>query len=466
VAVVFLGSVALGCSGASSPDSSRPQKAETWYRRAQHELKTGDFEHAHDSAESALAIVPEDPEVRTLAGAIALTALDFSEALRLLKGVRTTEAAGMRGRALWYKGDLEGAADELETMLADPAVKDDWAKEISKLARNGSGRAPFTLQGAMLAAVEMVHVSATAPFFVVPVEIDGESVLAEIATGTGEVVLDRAARPEPSWVSLRFGERFEVVDVPALSKDLSGRSKELGVPVRALLGVNLLRHVNATFDFTGHQFVARNFAPPPPPAATRIDLRYARGGAMLVQIAFGSEGATKAELYVDTQRPFPLALDAEGWKKAGVELAGLTSLVGDPEQKLRQGTVPLVRLGVFDVPHATGLFGLPIADLQQQLQVDVDGILGAGLLYPFRGTFADGGRLLWIEDDLALDRMRAASGMPAAVPPPPALSPPSLGGAQPGSTLAPPRLDTPGPTFDRPGTPGSRPDATPPFKHP
>ena len=47
----------------------------------------------------------------------------------------------------------------------------------------------------MLASVEMVHVSRTAAFFVVPVEIDGESGLAEIATGSAEVVLDSAARP-------------------------------------------------------------------------------------------------------------------------------------------------------------------------------------------------------------------------------------------------------------------------------
>ena len=187
------------------PDSARPKNAEEWYRRAQREFKQADFDDAHDSVDKALAIVPDDPEVRTLAAEVALTSLDYAEVLRLLKGVHSTDAARLRGRALWYKGDLEAAADELEAMLNDPEVKDDWAKATTKLARRGAGRTPFTLSGGLLAAVEMVHVSPVAPYFVVPVEIDGEAALAMIATGTAEVVLDsrHAPRAELGVAALR-----------------------------------------------------------------------------------------------------------------------------------------------------------------------------------------------------------------------------------------------------------------------
>lgn len=432
---VTLTATLTGCD-INSPSSNRPEKAETWYRRAGKEFKEGDFEEAHDSVQKAIAIVPEDPEVKTLAAEIALTALDYAEVARLLKGVKSTDASRLRGRALWYKGDLEAAADELEAMLNDPEVKDDWAKSTSKLARRGAGRTPFALSGAMLAAVEMVHVSPVAPFFVVPLEIDGEAALAMIATGSAEVVIDSATRPEPSFVSLRFGEKFEVKDVPALAQDLSGISKELGAPIKALLGINLLRHVNATFDFTGRQFVVRNFAPPPPPSATRVDLRYARGGGLVLRSAVGGEKGPKETLMVDTSRPFQIVLDAEGWKKAGIDAASLKLIPGDPEQKLREGIIPMMRLGAFDLARVQGLYGVSITDMEKAMSVDIDGMIGAGFLYTFRCSLADGGRVLWVEDQTSAQRMLGmepgppppAGGPPAAAPPaaaPPAAKPPA-----------------------------------------
>ena len=77
-------------------------------------------------------------------------------------------------------------------MLADPEVKDPWAKATAKLARRGAGRTPFVISGAMLTAVDMVHVSPVAPYFVIPVEIDGESALAAIATGNSASAEGRA----------------------------------------------------------------------------------------------------------------------------------------------------------------------------------------------------------------------------------------------------------------------------------
>ncbi|MEP7124605.1 MAG: hypothetical protein ABJE95_26995 [Byssovorax sp.] len=412
---LVLGAAALlsGCGPAvASPDNGRPEGAEKWFRRAQTDFTQADFDDAHDAIAKASQLVPEDIEVKTLAAKIALSSLDYAEVLRLLKGVRTSDAAGLRGRALWYKGELEAAADELDAMLTDPEVKDEWAKSISKLARRGAGRTPFVLSGGMLAAIEMVHVSQVAPYFIIPIEIDGESALAMLATGSAEVVLDSATRPEPSWVSLRLGQRLEVHDVPALAQDLSGISKEVGAPIKALLGVNLLRHVNATIDYEGRQFVARTYAPPPPPSATRLNAHYVRGGGMIIRGTMGGEKGPATALLVDTSRPFPLALDAAGWVKAGTTVDALKLVAGDPEQKLREGIVPLLRLGAFDVPRQLGISGVPIADLEKAMGVDLDGVMGAGLLYQFRCTFGDDGRVLWIEDDSDLLRMMSQPSQP------------------------------------------------------
>jgi hypothetical protein len=431
--------VLAGCGPVvASPDNGRPEGAEKWYRRAQTSFTQADFDEAHDSIANAAQLVPEDTEVKALAAKIALASLDYAEVLRLLKGVHTSEAAGLRGRALWYKGELEAAADELDAMLNDPEVKDDWAKSISKLARRGAGRTPFVLSGGMLAALEMVHVSPVAPYFIIPIEIDGESALAMLATGSAEVVLDSATRPEPSWVSLRFDKRLEVHDVPALAQDLSGVSKEVGAPIKALLGVNILRHLNATIDYEGRQFVARAYAPPPPPSATRLNPHYVRGGGMVVRGTMGGEKGPGVALLVDTSRPFPLALDDGGWKKAGVDVATLKPVPGDPEQKLREGMVPLLRLGAFDIPRVLGLGGVPVNELEKVMGVDLDGVMGSGLLYQYRCTFGDDGRVLWIEDDSDLLRMMSQPSQgdgPANVALPP--SAPELPAAPPAPSPAP-----------------------------
>ncbi len=441
--VLAVAALLAGCSGAASPDNGRPADAEKWYRRAQTDFTQADFEEAHDSIAKASQLVPEDQEVKTLAARIALASLNYAEVLRLLKGVRTSEAAGLRGRALWYKGDLEAAADELDVMLNDPEVKDDWAKSISKLARQGAGRTPFMLSGSMLALPEMVHVSQVAPYFIIEVQIQGENALAMIATGSAEVVLDSATRPEPSWVSIVLGRdpdaarRLEIHDVPALAQDLSGISKEVGAPIKALLGVNLLRHLNSTIDYAGRQFVARSYAPPPPPRATRLNVHYVRGGGMVVRGTMGGEKGPGAAFLVDTSRPFPIALDAGGWKKAGSAVESLKLVEGDPEQKLRQGIVPLLRLGAFDLPRVLGIHGIPVADLEKVMGVDLDGVMGASLLSRFRCTFGDDGRVLWIEDDSEMMQMMQMqlppeapassreAAPPPAMPPAPAAPPPA-----------------------------------------
>jgi tetratricopeptide (TPR) repeat protein len=411
----------VGCNGAVTAEGGgRPQTADKWYRRAQQHFQSADVEEAHDSVSKALAIVPSDTEVRMLAAHIALSRLEYAEALRFLKGMKTSEASGLRGRALWYKGDLDGAADELEAMLNDPDVKDEWAKGIARLARQGSGRTPFSLSGALLAAVEMPHVSPVVPFFIVPLEINGESALGLVATGMAELVLDSSTRPEPSWVSLRFGKQcnwaqsicLTVGDVPALTQDLSGISRELGAPIKALLGINLLRHLNVTMDYAGHQFVARTFAPPAPPNSTRADVYYYRGGGMVVRSGLSPEKSTSASLLLDTSMRFPIALDQGGWKKAGIDTKDLKLIPEDPEQRLRQGIVPIIRLGAYDVPKVPGVFEPGLSDMEKVLSpLNLDGVLGAGLLAFFRITIGDGGRTMWLEDNASVQKMLGGGDM-------------------------------------------------------
>jgi hypothetical protein len=187
----------------------------------------------------------------------------------------------------------------------------------------------------------------------------------------------------------------------------------VNAPIKILLGVNLLRHLHPTFDFTGGQFVVRSFDPPPPPVATTVKLSYVRGGGMLLRAAFGADqSAPPCSLLLDTALTYPVALDTAAWKKAGVEASSLRAVPGASE--LREGVLPMLRLGAFDIPRVPGLQGdSTVKEREDMLGIELDGLIGAGLLSTFRVTLVDGGRTMWLEDLPA-----EALNQPSLLPPP------------------------------------------------
>ncbi|MGC4091853.1 MAG: hypothetical protein QM756_29015 [Polyangiaceae bacterium] len=286
--------------GSGVGEASWPPVGKKWYDRADASFHQGDMEDAREAIDNALKVVPERTEARLLSAKVALAGLDYDRVHASLKGLETTDARSLRGRAYWYAGDVDHAADELEKLLSDPEVRDPWATEIAKLARVGTGRKPFSVSGGMLAVTEMPRAGTSS--LIVPLELNGEPALGLVATGTAEAVIDSSGGARPTWVSLRFGERMEVRDVPVLAKDLSGISRQVNAPIKILLGVNLLRHLRPTFDFSGGQFVVRAFDPPPPPVATTVKLSYVRGGGMIVRGAFGAESNGGRRFVADRHR--------------------------------------------------------------------------------------------------------------------------------------------------------------------
>lgn len=285
------------------------------------------------------------------------------------------------------------------------------------------------MDGASVGAVEMPKSIDRVPLGaanVVPCELDGERILALVATGSSEVLVDSNSRKEPSWVSLRI-DRLEVKDVPALTQDLSALARQIGVPIKALLGTQFLRHAHATFDRRGDQFVVRRQDAPPPPDASRVPLYYIRGGGMVFRATVTSRDDDPIALFVDSARPFPLALQDAAWQKAGVDVKSLVAVPDMPG--LKHGMVPIFRLGGFDLAKMPALEGADLADFAG-LDVDLAGVAGADLLSFFRVTFEDEGRFVWIEPDPSL---LAAEHPPAAEPTAP---PPAVQGAPPGPAPA------------------------------
>lgn len=413
---------------------ARAPLATQWFDRAKASYRNGDFEDAGESVKRALGAAPNDAEIRELAGRIALVRLDFTEALKQTEGLDSTEAHGIRGRAYWFSGDLEHAADELEAMLADPKVKDNWAHDVAGLARRGAGRHPFEMEGGTVGSIEMPRgldrVSLGAAN-VVPCELDGERILALIATGSSEVLVDANSRHDPSWVDMKF-DRVEVKDVPALVQDLSPLTRQLGVPIKALIGAQLLRHAHATFDRRGDQFVVRRQDATPPPDASRVPLYYLRGGGMVLRATVTARDDDAVPMLVDSSRPFPLLLQDGAWTRAGVDPHTLVPLADDPT--IKRGVIPMFRVGGFDLAKMPAIEGVDLHELTSGIDIDLGGVVGADLLAFFRVTFADEGRFMWIEPDPTLLGAGQPSG-PAPGPPPPATTPPT---SAPSPTVAPP----------------------------
>jgi hypothetical protein len=66
---------------------------------------------------------------------------------------------------------------------------------------------------------------------------------------------------------------------------------------------------------------------------------------------------------------------------------------------LKQGTVPLLKLGAYDLPSVPGLSGdEPVKEREEGLGIELDGLVGSGLLANFLVTLADAGRTMWLED--------------------------------------------------------------------
>lgn len=428
--------VLAACGGPDPNASGRSPDAEKWYARARQSYRSGDAEDASQAVDGLLKAAPKDGEARLLAARVALARLDYNEVIRLTEGLPVSEAKGIRGRALWYSGDIERAADELEDMLRDPAVKDSWARDVARLARRGQGRHPFAIEGGVVAAVEMPQAGAA---LVVPLELDGERVLGLIATNFGELMIDATSRKEPAWVNLRFGDRLEVKDVPALTHDLTAVSRTLGAPIKALLGVNVLRHMHVTFDRRGSQFVVRKSEPSPPPEATRMPVFYARGGAMMMRAAVSAKGDGNTLLFVDSSAFYPLALDDKLLKLSGANLSDFRPEPGAPAS-WKMGTIPYFKLGTVDLPQIPAMQGANVGEYKETFDVDVGGIAGAALLSVFRVTFGEDGRWLWLELDPAIGNPNAPPPRrpnPADVAPEKPAAPPSAPSA-PSSPTAPP----------------------------
>jgi hypothetical protein len=158
---------------------------------------------------------------------------------------------------------------------------------------------------------------------------------------------------------------------------------------------------------------------------------------MMLRAGLTSRDDSSVPLLVDSARPFPLMLEDAAWKKAGVDPRSLVAVPDAPNVK--RGTVPMFRLGGFDLAKTPAIEGVNLGDVADGIDVDLGGIVGADLLAFFRITFADDGRFIWMEADPTLvSGGEGAPAPPPSTPPPPPTAAPAAPSPPPASTTAPP----------------------------
>ena len=120
---------------------------------------------------------------------------------------------------------------------------------------------------------------------------------------------------------------------------------------------------------------------------------------MVIGSSLGQGDNSRATLFLDSRSRFPIALDDRGWVKAGVTPGDLKPVTGDTTQKMKQGIVPELRLGAFELKRVPGILDGPVKEVEETLRLDVDGVLGVPVLARYRITLGEGGRVMYLEDD-------------------------------------------------------------------
>jgi hypothetical protein len=116
--------------------------------------------------------------------------------------------------------------------------------------------------------------------------------------------------------------------------------------------------------------------------------------------------------------------------------------------------VPIIRLGAYDVPKVPGVFEPGLSDMEKVLSpLNLDGVVGAGLLAFFRLTIGDGGRTMWLEDNSSVQKMLGDMG-PVDMPDVPEVP-------EPGPAPA-PKSTAPAPKNEAPPAPPPAPKKAPP----
>lgn len=382
-------------AAAPSPAARALDAARTAYGR-------GDLEGARVALADALDADPTSADARALGARVAAALGRDAAALELLADRTEPPLLALAGRLLIREEHLVTAAERLAPHATDPAETPVLAAYLD-VARAGGTHDLYQLGGDD-AALPFVD---GPPLPVVEVRVGDETLPALVATSADLLVLDgptaarlpavEAGGPAGGVARAVALGGATVARVPYVTRDLGPIAAQLGVPVAAVVGLDLLVRLRATIDGPGRRLVVRPGGPPAetPPAEVGVPYATFGGSHLAVRVRLGPE--VGGWMVVDSAGAFPLALVPAALDALGVDVARLPAVEGAPGADVRMLALPEVRLGdvlLEEVPAATGLVG---DDLGPTLGAPLAGLVGDVVLGRFAVTFDPERRRLIIE---------------------------------------------------------------------
>jgi len=440
------GGAAAGASGPEDPASepspgSGPEDDDL--ERARSGYGRGDLVGARDALARVLERRPDDPATRRLAARVAAALGNDEGALALLEGTDDPEMQAMRARLLIRAERLvtvaRALAPELEARAADPAPGDEILEAYLAIARAGAiddlyvpvgdrAEVPWA-EGVPLPVVDVVLDDGAPSKALVATSADllvlhagavdrlarfrGDDAAEEADAGSSEGPGDGSAAdappdggPDPGAgeaepVAGGVVGRLRIGDagldrVPFVTRDLSPIAVQLGTPIVAVIGLDLLLELRATLDGPGRRLLIR-------PGGWDGGARPA-GGVPFATFS-GAHLAVRARLtdqvggymLVDSAGLFPLAVVPQAIDAMGLSPDELTAIPGSPSPDVRQFALPAVRLGDVVLEAVPAITGLAPDTLGPSIGAPIAGLVGQQVLERFTVTLDGDARRLRIE---------------------------------------------------------------------
>ncbi|MCB9593180.1 MAG: hypothetical protein H6719_10645 [Sandaracinaceae bacterium] len=343
--------VACGGAGGTGPTTGPVEDPAALTEQAEAAWAELDPEAAAELAERAIAAGGGTVALE-IAGRAHLAMGHDDAALEALGPATSPHLRRLRARAHLGRGDFAAAAAELE------GDDDPWAESVRPALAAVGGRPAYQVRGdAAELAMEAL------PLPVVRVRVDAVETLAVIATSAELTVLDPSVRAAPGVIDELGLGGVRVGVVPHTVRDLGALREGLGVPIGAVLGLDLLTRLHARIDGPGATLGLSSTASAPSAGATVAAYSTPTGSFLAVA---GAVAGQPVWLTVDSTGVYPVALvpgadealglEDAGWEAAdGVDVAVVPVSVG----AMRIEGLPVVR-GVLDEGHARAV-GAPVA---------------------------------------------------------------------------------------------------------
>jgi len=385
-------STACGASAASGVVSpAEPEDIASLSSRARAALEGGDLEAAWRASSRALDLSADDASAQDVAARVALARGDDEGAVRVLRRATAPVLVRLRARARFRRGELAAAAEDLAS-VEDRDPVDGWAVAVLPIARAGSGMELYRLEGAGETVLPFVP---DVPVPVVAIVIDGRTVNALVATSADLTILDDGVR-ESSGIAdrLELGG-VSVQRVPVLVRDLDEVSSQVGVPLGAVLGIDLLLRLGATLDGRERRLVLRRERDDGPMAGAAIP--FVTLGGTFLAVRAEVDGRTSGWLTVDSAGLFPVAVSDVTTAHLRWTADDVTTVPGAPSGRVMLGRIRSLRMAEVELADLPALTGLVPAELPDLAGVPVAGMLGSALWMQLRITLDPRDRSIHVE---------------------------------------------------------------------